>query len=176
MKYFKKNDPPKSLAQWLTDYDDALKERYKSNRSIDSIWGELGKALDKTNLSDEERLAAIKQTKLINEELDEYLLKEQGYICCYCGKRIPENNNFVREHFEDKNHNRALVFQYSNLMSSCEGGKVIAYSMGQKVELLNGKTIEIKGISDIVIVLKQNLPNITIEDIEKYPNNKGTTL
>jgi hypothetical protein len=173
MKYFKKNNLPKSLEQWLTDYADPLDKRYKSAKDIDSIWSELGKALDKTNLSDAEQAEAKQQTNLINGELDKFLLEEQGYICCYCGKRIPDNNNFVREHFEDKNHNRALVFQYSNLFASCEGGKIKAYSIGQKVELLNGSMIEIKGISDIVEILKQNLPNITIEDIEKYPKNKG---
>jgi uncharacterized protein (TIGR02646 family) len=173
MKYFKKNEPPQSLTQWLTDYNDVLKKRYNSDKSIDSIWSELGKALDKTTLSDLEQEEAKQRTRLINAELDAFLLKEQGCICCYCGKRIPENNDFVREHFEDKNHNRALVFRYSNLFASCEGGKIISYSIGQKIELQNGDKIEIKSIADVVTVLKQNLPNITIEDIEKHPKNKG---
>ncbi len=176
MKYFKKNDVPKSLDQWLTDYGDVLNKLYNSNTDIASIWEKLGAAVDKENLSDEERVAAMTQAKLINAELDESLLKEQGYICCYCGKRIPENNNFVREHFENKSHNQNLVFQYSNLMGCCEGGKVTSYSLGQNVILTNGTIIEIKEISDIVEILKQNLPNITIEGIKKHPKNKGRTF
>lgn len=175
MKYFKKNESPQSLTQWLTNYDDALTKRYNSDTKIDSIWSDLGKALDKTSLSDVEQLKAIQQTVIINAELDASLIDEQGYICCYCGKRIPQDD-FVREHFEDKSHNRALVFRYSNLLASCEGGKTTSFSIGQKVELQNGDKIEIKGIADVVKILKQNLPNVTIEDIEKYPKNKGKTF
>lgn len=53
--------------------------------------------------------------------LQQALLKEQGYICCYCGKRITEDN-VVIEHFFPKTENRDCTFNYYNLHASCEGG------------------------------------------------------
>lgn len=177
MRYFKKNNTPLSLTQWLAVYDEALKSRYAdTTKSIDSIWSDLGKALDKTNLSDEEQVVAKQLQDLINKELDESLLREQGFICCYCGKRIPENKVFVREHFKDKKDYRNSVFQYQNLLASCEGGKITSYSIGQTVELLNGDKVVINSIADVVKVLNQKLLGITKEIIENYSKNKGRTF
>jgi uncharacterized protein (TIGR02646 family) len=175
MKYFKKNDPPESLANWLIEYKDTLEKRYDSKRPIKNIWQELGTPLDVTDLADTEQLEAIQRTDLINSELDASLLREQGYICCYCGKRIPEKK-IVREHFEDKKHHRRLVFQYSNLFAACEGGKEEPFSIGQSVKLQNGEIIEIKGFEDVITVLNQSLENITIEDIKNHSENEKKEL
>jgi hypothetical protein len=69
MKYFKKNDPPESLANWLIEYNDALESRYESKRPIKSIWQELGTPLDVIDLTDAEQFEAIQRTDLINSEL-----------------------------------------------------------------------------------------------------------
>ena len=63
-------------------------------------------------------------------ELRDSLLREQGYICCYCMKRIPEKNDLNLdehgckiEHFKCQNKNSNLELVYSNLMISCLGGE-----------------------------------------------------
>jgi len=49
------------------------------------------------------------------------LLREQGYLCCYCDCRITENNHHI-EHLLPKAHFPDLEVEYSNLMASCQGG------------------------------------------------------
>lgn len=64
------------------------------------------------------------------------LLKEQGYVCCYCGRRIFNDHNTLIEHLEPKggsltngteeaelvNHPSRKVYDYQNIMASCMGG------------------------------------------------------
>lgn len=52
------------------------------------------------------------------------LIREQGYVCCYCGHSIDENEITV-EHVQPKGVHRELVGEYSNLMISCQGGRDI---------------------------------------------------
>ena len=61
----------------------------------------------------------------IKEQLKENLLSEQGFICCYCMKRIPENNppNLKVEHFSCQADNHHLQLTYSNLFASCTGNE-----------------------------------------------------
>ena len=56
--------------------------------------------------------------------------------------------------------------------AACEGGKITSFSKGQKVKLQNGETLIIEGVSDIVTVLEQNSPHITIENIQNQGNLK----
>lgn len=52
------------------------------------------------------------------------LLTEQGYICCYCMKRIPENNitpSTKIEHYLCQVDNRDKELNYSNMMLACSG-------------------------------------------------------
>jgi uncharacterized protein (TIGR02646 family) len=48
------------------------------------------------------------------------LLKEQGYICCYCGISITRNNCHI-EHYKPKSIYPDLTYQYINLITSCQG-------------------------------------------------------
>jgi uncharacterized protein (TIGR02646 family) len=61
----------------------------------------------------------------IKEQLRQNLLSEQGYICCYCMKRIPESNppNLKVEHFCCQADNEHLQLTYSNLFASCTGNE-----------------------------------------------------
>lgn len=52
------------------------------------------------------------------------LIREQGYVCCYCGHSVEEDNITI-EHVLPKSVHRELVGEYSNLMISCEGGRDI---------------------------------------------------
>jgi uncharacterized protein (TIGR02646 family) len=65
------------------------------------------------------------------DELKSSLLREQGYICCYCEKRISENICGPREddtcshieHIKPRSNPsyQDHVFDYDNLLASCEG-------------------------------------------------------
>ena len=52
------------------------------------------------------------------------LIREQGYVCCYCGHTVDDNCITV-EHVMTKSVHRELVGEYSNLMVSCRGGRDI---------------------------------------------------
>jgi uncharacterized protein (TIGR02646 family) len=57
------------------------------------------------------------------------LLKEQGYICCYCARRIDKSNSHI-EHLQPRSPYSDLSLEYSNLMASCQG-----YSEDDEVKL-----------------------------------------
>jgi len=65
------------------------------------------------------------------EKLRQNLLAEQGYICCYCMKRIPEkiekdgtvNYDMKVEHFQCQDNFSALQLAYSNLLGACTGNE-----------------------------------------------------
>jgi len=53
------------------------------------------------------------------------LLMEQGFVCCYCGRRILNDHNTLIEHLIPKggnNGDKSKVYDYQNLMASCMGG------------------------------------------------------
>lgn len=54
----------------------------------------------------------------------ESLKSEQFQICCYCEKKLKDQNCHI-EHFQPRNgnnSNRSLTFNYVNLACSCNGG------------------------------------------------------
>ena len=59
------------------------------------------------------------------KELRESLIEEQGFVCCYCLKRIPENkmdlNHTKIEHFKCQKKYPHLDLEYSNLHLACKG-------------------------------------------------------
>lgn len=61
------------------------------------------------------------------EELKQSLLLEQGHICCYCMKRIPEHSSpYMKiEHFkcQSKPENFHLILDYKNLFGACTGNE-----------------------------------------------------
>ncbi|MEH1907927.1 retron system putative HNH endonuclease [Nostoc sp.] len=48
------------------------------------------------------------------------LLKEQGYICCYCGMRITRKTSHI-EHLKPRSTYPNLALEYTNLIASCQG-------------------------------------------------------
>jgi uncharacterized protein (TIGR02646 family) len=48
------------------------------------------------------------------------LLIEQGYLCCYCGRRIDRQSSHI-EHFKPRKNYPELALQYDNLLASCPG-------------------------------------------------------
>lgn len=59
-------------------------------------------------------------TKSVKEDVYQSLLKEQGYVCCYCGIRIARRKCHI-EHFRPKSKYTHLTFEYTNLIASCQG-------------------------------------------------------
>jgi uncharacterized protein (TIGR02646 family) len=56
------------------------------------------------------------------DDLRHALLHEQGYICCYCMKRI-DVHNMVIEHFNSQFEYVGLALNYDNMLASCTGGE-----------------------------------------------------
>lgn len=140
-----------------------------TNISINKIWNMVD-----TSYENEEGIKIYPK-----KELQKSLLIEQGYICCYCGQRISEESDsdkseegdnkidrVVIEHFLPKSKNRDKVFDYSNLLASCQGGKQEVYAV--KTVFRNGKNV-VETIEDIT-----NQFNITKERLKEL--NKGRHL
>lgn len=53
-------------------------------------------------------------------ELHEALLREQDFICCYCGMRINRETSHI-EHLKPRTTYPELALEYSNLLASCQG-------------------------------------------------------
>ncbi len=59
--------------------------------------------------------------KKAKSDLRKALLKEQGYICCYCMQRIKEENTKT-EHWKPQKYTH-LQLDYQNLSASCKGNE-----------------------------------------------------
>lgn len=92
MKFIDKKDPPPKFVDW----------KNQANENWQPNW-----------------------SKLANPEKKEVrtsLLKEQGYICCYCGRRIDSRDSHI-EHFKPRNLYPDLQLDYDNLIASCNKDK-----------------------------------------------------
>lgn len=55
--------------------------------------------------------------------LRQRLLEDQGYICCYCGRRIDNNFHTKIEHIKCQENNKDLALCFENMLASCDGGE-----------------------------------------------------
>ena len=78
-----------------------------------------------------EELETYKQTpgvcykhmfKEVKDAVKTSLLKEQGYICCFCGKRIEKDNSTI-DHIKPQGTEeyKNLQLDYNNMICSCNG-------------------------------------------------------
>lgn len=103
------------------------------------------------------------QTK---EDLRQNLLSEQGHICCYCMKRIPEkvekdghsSYDMKIEHYRCQYAHADLDLTYSNLFGACTGNE----GMPKKLQTCDTK----KGSDELTINLLTNAP--VCESLFKY--------
>ena len=51
------------------------------------------------------------------------LLEDQGYICCYCGKRIKDDKHTKIEHIKCQKNYPDLSLDFNNMLVSCDGGE-----------------------------------------------------
>ena len=95
MRYIRKGDDPESFTAW--------KERQK-NRGNPVTW------------------TAFRRRVTVKNDVYDALLREQGYICCYCGMQITRDTSHI-EHFKPKSNITYvhLVLDYTNLLVSCKG-------------------------------------------------------
>jgi uncharacterized protein (TIGR02646 family) len=100
------------------------------------------------------------------DELRQNFLLEQGHICCYCMKRIPEKVDIGRclsdgmkvEHFQCQDNFPELDLTYSNMFGACTGNK----GKPKNLETCDTK----KGNQELTINLITNSPNC--ESLFKY--------
>lgn len=52
------------------------------------------------------------------------LLDDQGYLCCYCGCRIMDNNQTKIEHIKCQERYGYLSLDFNNMLASCDGGEL----------------------------------------------------
>ena len=114
----------------------------------------------------------IRQQKIIIDDLENALLEEQGYICCYCGARV-KKETVIKEHFLDKKNNERYTFDYTNLLASCEGGKIAYYSFNQKVTLENGQIVNVKTFDDVLTILSEQGYDLSVEILKQHSKNKS---
>lgn len=89
MKWIKKSEEPENFKGWKS----------QANEDWQPTWDEL-RSPEKP-------------------QLHESLLQEQGYLCCYCQRRIELKNSHV-EHFKPRTHYPELALDYHNLLASCQ--------------------------------------------------------
>lgn len=91
MKYIKKGEEPEKFAAW----------KALANDDWQPSWDNNFQAPEKPIVHDA-------------------LLKEQGYICCYCGMRITKATSHI-EHLKPRSNYPNLALEYTNLIASCQG-------------------------------------------------------
>ena len=52
------------------------------------------------------------------------LLEDQGYICCYCGCRILDDEHTKIEHIKCQDRYGNLSLDFGNMLASCDGGEL----------------------------------------------------
>lgn len=90
------------------------------------------KALDKASIlaglqgtrSGDSLFRSVKHMWQFKDIFKRSLIREQGYVCCYCGCTV-ECDNVTIEHVLPKGQYRHLVGEYENLLVSCQGGRDI---------------------------------------------------
>ncbi|MGB5633690.1 MAG: retron system putative HNH endonuclease [Waterburya sp.] len=90
MKHIKKNQPPEDFSEW----------KNQANEDWQPNWDNFQKP-EKTSVHNS-------------------LLKEQGFICCYCGRRINQIDSHI-EHLRPRNKYPKLALYYDNFLASCQG-------------------------------------------------------
>lgn len=53
------------------------------------------------------------------KEVKKSLMKEQGYICCYCERQLTDDDSHI-EHFNPQSNNAVNPLDYTNMLCSCQ--------------------------------------------------------
>ena len=55
----------------------------------------------------------------VKQSVKQTLMSEQGYICCYCDRRLIDGDSHI-EHFRPQNDPQVDPLDYANLLCSCQ--------------------------------------------------------
>ncbi len=92
-------------------------------------------------------------------EIERKLFQSQGNICCYCECEIDKKNKHI-EHFHERNDKPTKIYDYENMLLSCEGDK-------------NAELEKIDGINNAKLKRKENI-SCGHNKSESYHNNEKT--
>lgn len=153
MKYIDKNKPDSVIAaKALHDWRDNYINRDPNDKK------HYGKRFKEVchELTPKEAWKLLSNKK--EQKLRTALSKEQGYICCYCGRKI--NGDAVIEHFLPKGKDICeRTYNYENLLLACDGNKDEGI---HKTQVSRGDTWET--LRDKIN--KQYSRNITVETLK----------
>ncbi|SPB15697.1 hypothetical protein NOV72_02917 [Caballeronia novacaledonica] len=88
MKHVVKGESPESFEKWKTEGDEFWQPNYSQLRNPEK------------------------------QAVHEALLKEQGWVCCYCGRSVGLDDSHI-EHFRPQHPFEALQLTFKNLHASC---------------------------------------------------------
>lgn len=74
------------------------------------------------------------------EDIREALLKEQGYLCAYCMKRISKDNMKIEHYNPQSNTNSKDALDYNNMLAVCDGNKSAKSKKEQTCDAHKGNT------------------------------------
>ncbi|RKI30385.1 TIGR02646 family protein [bacterium 1xD8-6] len=103
MKKIDKGDSPEWFETWKQNCKDTIGRE----------------AHYKKDFSSEDNDGKRRRQRLRNQ-----LIEEQGYICCYCMKRISLDSSHI-EHFWPKTFFPQIDLDYNNMFASCNGDGII---------------------------------------------------
>jgi uncharacterized protein (TIGR02646 family) len=117
MKHIVKEIEPKAFAEWREHRREEI-ERKTREGDIDAVFGMLQNPPNPDTAVEDD-------APYFKNQLREELLREQGYICCYCTRSIGNSHTTKIEHFlpKEKGKYPEKVFTYDNLLVCCDGGE-----------------------------------------------------
>ncbi len=130
------------------------------------------KQVHKTNITDPSRTGVqlwkylYRHGRVEKEKIRKSLIVAQGYVCCYCGKRINLTKGETRiDHVQPKSDDPInLTFDYYNLLLSCVGGeKQLTYKVSS--------TDSLQSIIDEFGATKDYLDEVNGGSVDITPNN-----
>lgn len=86
------------------------------------------------------------------------LLEDQGYICCYCGRRIQNDEHTKIEHIKCQKNHGTLALDFNNMLASCDGGELDRRYGGKSTHQLHCDAK--KGSDDIPISPLENVKGL----------------
>jgi len=102
----------------------------------------------------------------------EHLLKEQGYLCCYCCRRVSNDSAMVVEHFKPKSDYKEYSFNWVNLLLSCSGKS----SIDNRVFCHCDENKDNKYSDDLISPLETEDGEFVCEKLFSYNIKDGTIL
>lgn len=96
MKHIVKQAEPQDFADWKKSAKKRQRRTYKE--------------LSDTNNT---------ESREIKKTLKDALLAEQGWICCYCEKRVTDDDSHI-EHFNPQSNQKVDPLNFENLLCSCQ--------------------------------------------------------